>query len=296
MDGLKFFFHDSRGRKQIKPEDPQYLFLEPYEAVVLRHSFTKDGLETPETKISKQTIDPKYLEVKVRPTKDKMLSRINDFKYIDTNPNESFTITFNSDDEELFVDVLYRSITDKRLKVRISTLTTASSDFFENESTITDGPDAYVKLVDLQIKYDAVYFNYIYRRKGMLKKYVGKVSYEQLGYIFKDRLFNPDHIDSGFPRASIEDAITEDGWKIDITNKMIYKEDRGRKLEMLDEHLANLIKTKGRRTEILGLLKTQDEQVSKHFLRLTAQNYLQDCDRVCGLPDTTPTTIIDLRE
>lgn len=295
MDGLLFYYRDREGRRgQIKVGSPQYIFMEPYDKVVLRYSFKKNGIDTEDTNITRQVVDPNYLSVKVRPTSDPFLSKISDFDSITMEDVDSFPIDFKGS-EELYVDVLYESKTARRLKVKVSTII-EENESFENENTISDGPDEYVRMSDVQIKYDAVYFNYIFRRSGRLKKYAGAAPYSVLGSIYKDRQLNAaTHVDKNYPRASVTEYLRSNGWFIDPNDQMIYKTDSGRKIEITEEELGNIVRDTATPLEILGLLRTTDIGVSNHPLRKQAEMFLQDCDRVCNLPDADITTVIDNR-
>lgn len=295
MEGLLFYFREKEGRRGlITTKNSQYIFMEPFEKVVYRYYFKKNGIDSEDTKITRQIADPKYLSVKVRPTSDTYLSKISDFDDIEMDPSASFKIDFEGK-EEIFIDVLFESLTHRRLKVRVGTRE-EDKESFEDENSYSDAPDAYVKMTDVQIRYDAVHFNYIYRRSGRLKKYPTSITYEQLAHIYMDREFNSlTHIDRDYPRLEINNGLREKGWAVNILEKVIYREEAGRRIEISDEELADIIKEYATPVEILGLLKTNDVKVSNHSIRRIAELYLQDCDRVCSLPDATVHNTIDNR-
>lgn len=296
MDGLLFKYRSITGAKTpITFEEPQYLFLEPLERVVIRYYLTKDGLEDDSTYISKQAVDTDIISVKMRFTTQKLLSKISDFKEEPAGPITSEEIEFEEDTQEVFLDVLYESLIDRRLKVRVKTMA-ERNESFENENTHSDGPDEFVRIADVQVKHDAVYFAYIYRRSGRLKKFVGKASYTDLAQILKDRVYGGyEHVDSRFPRARLEAAMKDLKWVVDYENKEIYKLSNNRRLVISDDEVASLIRSEASTAELLGLLSTYDLSKSKHALRSTAEDHLVACDRVCSLPAASIANIIDTR-
>lgn len=295
MEGLAMRYKNSKGAlTKIELEKPHYLFLEPLERVVVRYTITKDGLEENNTNIARQVPDTSLLTVKAIQTESKFITKVIDFENVPSGKIESVALDFSKGDE-VFVDVLYESLTTDRLRVKIKVLS-KHADSFENENTVTDGPDEFVRVSDVQIKNDAVYFNYIFRRSGRLKKYVGKVEYPLLAQILKERLFlGFYHVDYEQPMAKIQAAIRDAKWFVDGAEREIYKKITGRTVYITDDEIGELIREHALPSEIFGLLTTKNLKESKHFLLRDAQNFLVDCDRACSLPAATPENLTDKR-
>jgi hypothetical protein len=56
-------------------------------------------------------------------------------------------------------------------------------DSFETENTVSDGPNEFVKLVDVQISNSSVHAVFIHRRSGRLKKATIKYKYYIINFI-----------------------------------------------------------------------------------------------------------------
>lgn len=297
MEGLAFKYRNKLGAKvQINYDTPQYLFLEPYDKVVVRYYITKEGLEDSKTNVTRQAVDIGLISVKAKYTLNPLLTKISAFEGISNESIENTEIEFLEEDQEIFLDVLYESLTASRLRVKVRVFSEQNSSF-ENENTVSDGPDEYVRMTNVQIKFDAVYFTYIYRRGGRLQKFPGKASYEVLAQIYKDRRFlDTAHVDFEYPKRNIDSALDGAGWVVDSAAKEILKPSGVRYLPITDEELGKLIRERASVAEILGLLQTKDLQASKHILRRDAENFLVKCDKECSLPATTILNTIDTRE
>lgn len=290
MKNLRVTYFSNVGLKNLSLDIPQYVFIEPYGKVVVRYHFTNDGDPYALANIRKQVADPRLLKVKVLTTLERKISTPKDFENSSEDPNELFYLPFNPDNRIIYVDVLYESLTARRLQVKISTPVTI------NESLLSKGEDEFLKIVDVQIRHEGVYFTYVFRRSGVLKKYVGLASYLDLAKIYKEREFSSEeNKDKSFLRTGITEAIKEQGYEIDYERSSIYKTQKAREIEITDEELSKIILSKASRLEILNLLKTYDPVKSNHKLRLEAEKFLQSCDRVCDLPETILADIIDTR-
>lgn len=296
MEGLSMKYRNINGGKtRIMYDTPQYLFLEPYDRVVVRYFLTKDGLEDSKTSITKQSPDTKLISVKFRYTTEPLISKIRDFDAIGNGAIETIEVEFADDDQEIYVDVLYESMTPNRLRVKVK-IFSEGAESFENENTVSDGPDEYVRMSNIQIKHEAVYYTYIYRRKGRLQKYSGRVEYPILAQILKDRLFEgAHHVDFDYPRRNVEVVIEDNKWTIDPRNREIFKPDVGRKVYVTDEEIGDIIREHASIAEILGLLQTKDLTKSGHPLRRDAEALIIKCDRECSLPAASLTNTVDTR-
>lgn len=296
MDGLKMYFRDVQGaQKEILLNRPQYIFLEPKERLVVRYRIIRHGLEGEATKISRQTKTPELLICKVLVTESKLLSKIKDFEDIESDPIYTFPIDFTNK-SEIIVDVLYESLSEDRLKLKVGVFS-ERDEAFENENTITDGPDEFVRTVNVTIDFDAVYYTYLFRRKGRLRKHVGRATWIQLSEIWKEReLSIVNHVDKDIPREGINKAVRDQGWKLDYLHGRVTKTVDKREIEVTEEELASVLRTSARPSEVLGLLRSNNIRESKHPLLKAGESLLQDCDNVCSLQEATPKTLIDKRD
>lgn len=286
MLGIKFRYKDNKGQDiDIENKKPQYLYLEPKGKVVVRYYFTKAGLDVNTTKLISNVLQTDIVSVKIKKPKNAFLSSVADFDNIPDRLNnaEYFEVDFSSNDT-ISMDVLYESLTDSRLKIKVID-SEAPTDSFENENTVSDGPDAFVKVVGVVVRPQDVYYVYIYRRDGRLKKTPSTVEYSTLASIFKERVFNPSHPDHNLSSDSIVRGIINSGGAIDYAGHTIIKTVNGKEIIIDDIELGNIIKTYGNLRDIINLLKTEDITLSKHPLILENANYYVSCDKDCSLPE-----------
>lgn len=297
MYGLQLVYKNTKGSDvQITNKLPQYLFLEPKEKVVIRYYFIKNGLDVNTTKLLNEVKETQVLSVKIRKPVNSIFSKISDFKNIEEREKDGlyFDVDFNESDTT-YLDVLFESKVDQRLKVKIYTVYT-EEESFENENTVTDGPDAYIKLVDVTLNPNFVYYTYVYRRNGRLKKAPSQIKYEVLAEILSQRLLEEGNVDSDFDKSLITTGLITSGYLIDYSADLIYKEINNKKVGITPEELGEIIKDYGSPQEILNILKTSNLFSSQHSLILKGEKELISCDRVCSLPEARPQTVTDERE
>lgn len=296
MLNLKFQYKNSKGKSvDLSQSEPQYLYLEPFGQVVVRYYIKKDGLQVNSVKMISHVIEEGILSVKIREPSSVYLSRISDFNNVPdrTDPAEYFEIDFSLGDE-VVRDVLFTSKVKERLKVKIKD-GSSKEESFENENSHTDGPDEYIKVVDVTVKPEYVYHVYIFRRDGWLKKTPTQTRYGDLGSIYTERLFSPNHIDSSLTTSSIDRALIREGFSIDYLEKRIYKQLPGKNLEITDEELGEIIRDHADLRDIINLLTSVDPRVSLHPLIKQAEDIYVSCDSVCSLPAAVPQNSVDER-
>ena len=285
MQGINLYYRNNQNENtEITNNVPQYLFLEPFGKIVLRYYFKKDGLETNNTKLLNQLTDPELLTVKIRNPESSVLSRTTDFRGIPDREGDSmyFEVDFNSGDN-YYVDVLYESKTSERLKVKIYA-NDAETESFENENTVTDGPDEFVKLVDVRAEFDKVYYTYVYRRSGRLKKAPNVIDYSQLVSIAEKRLLIESYPDYSMKLPTLNKALVKEGFLVDYIDDRIYKEEDGRKIDITLQEFADVIQRYVPINEIISLLLTSDYTLTQHKLIKDGEDYLVSCDSVCSYP------------
>ena len=297
MDGLIFLYKNKSGAMlEITPQVPQFLFLEPLEKVVLRLYFKKNGIDVEQTKMLRQSVDPSVISVTVRNTSTPFISRISDFKDITNGLDKEVTFAIDFEEKkQTFVDVLFESLVEDRLKVKLSTIS-EGIDSFENENTVTDGPDAFVKLVGVVIRPDGVVFTLVYRRSGRLVQFNGIKTYASISEILKDRMVNEFNLDRTFEYTQIERKLIEENWKIDRINNVIYREEGLRKIEITSEEFGDVIRRSASILEILYLLKTNspNDNITHPFYK-EAVNNLQKGSSEASMPPADVKNISDLR-
>ena len=297
MDGLIFLYKNKSGAMlEITPQVPQFLFLEPLEKVVLRLYFKKNGIDVEQTKMLRQSVDPSVISVTVRNTSSPFISRISDFKDITNGLDKEVTFAIDFEEKkQTFVDVLFESLVEDRLKVKLSTVS-EGIDSFENENTVTDGPDAFVKLVSVIIRPDAVVFTLVYRRSGRLVQFNAIKTYASISEILKDRMVNEFNLDRTFEYTQIERKLREENWKIDRINNIIYREEGLRKIEITSEEFGDVIRRSASILEILYLLKTNNpnDNIIHPFYK-EAINNLQKGSREASMPPADVKNTSDLR-
>lgn len=297
MDGLIFLYKNKSGTMlEITPQVPQYLFLEPLEKVVLRLYFKKNGIDVEQTKMLRQSVDPSVISVTVRNTSAPFISRISDFKDITNGSDKEVTFAIDFEEKkQTFVDVLFESLVEERLKVKLSTVS-EGIDSFENENTVTDGPDAFVKLVSVIIRPDAVVFTLVYRRSGRLVQFNAIKTYSSISEILKDRVVNEFNLDRTFEYTQIERKLREENWKIDRINNVIYREEGLRKIEITSEEFGDVIRRSASILEILYLLKTNNpnDNITHPFYK-EAVNNLQKGSSEASMPPADVKNTSDLR-
>ena len=297
MDGLIFLYKNKSGTMlEITPQVPQYLFLEPLEKVVLRLYFKKNGIDVEQTKMLRQSVDPSVISVTVRNTSAPFISRISDFKDITNGSDKEVTFAIDFEEKkQTFVDVLFESLVEERLKVKLSTVS-EGIDSFENENTVTDGPDAFVKLVGVVIRPDGVVFTLVYRRSGRLVQFNGIKTYASISEILKDRMVNEFNLDRTFEYTQIERKLREENWKIDRINNIIYREEGLRKIEITSEEFGDVIRRSASILEILYLLKTNNpnDNITHPFYK-EAVNNLQKGSSEASMPPADVKNTSDLR-
>ena len=297
MDGLIFLYKNKSGTMlEITPQVPQYLFLEPLEKVVLRLYFKKNGIDVEQTKMLRQSVDPSVISVTVRNTSAPFISRISDFKDITNGSDKEVTFAIDFEEKkQTFVDVLFESLVEERLKVKLSTVS-EGIDSFENENTVTDGPDAFVKLVGVVIRPDGVVFTLVYRRSGRLVQFNGIKTYASISEILKDRMVNEFNLDRTFEYTQIERKLREENWKIDRINNVIYREEGLRKIEITSEEFGDVIRRSASILEILYLLKTNspNDNITHPFYK-EAVNNLQKGSSEASMPPADVKNTSDLR-
>ena len=297
MDGLIFLYKNKSGAMlEITPQVPQFLFLEPLEKVVLRLYFKKSGIDVEQTKMLRQSVDPSVISVTVRNTSAPFISRISDFKDITNGLDKEVTFAIDFEEKkQTFVDVLFESLVEDRLKVKLSTVS-EGIDSFENENTVTDGPDAFVKLVGVVIRPDGVVFTLVYRRSGRLVQFNGIKTYASISEILKDRMVNEFNLDRTFEYTQIERKLREENWKIDRINNIIYREEGLRKIEITSEEFGDVIRRSASILEILYLLKTNNpnDNIIHPFYK-EAVNNLQKGSSEASMPPADVKNTSDLR-
>lgn len=297
MLGIQFTYKNSKGQTiRIEEKEPQYVYLEPLGRVVVRYYFLKDGLDTNNTKLISEVIEPDVVSVKIKKPFSVFLSTIADFNNVPEREEaaEYFEIDFTEGDT-VIRDVLYQSKVSERLKIKVRNSET-EDESFENENTTTDGPDAFVKVVAVNISFQDVYYVYVFRRSGRLRKSPGKVVYEDLAKILKQRmLLDEYHPDKSLSVASFTRGLTKDGWSIDYTDKRIFKVINDKEIEITDNELGNIIRDYGDSRDILNLLTTIDVNLTDHPLIREAEKALVSCDGDCSLPKAIPQNTIDER-
>lgn len=297
MDGLIFLYKNKSGAMlEITPQVPQFLFLEPLEKVVLRLYFKKNGIDVEQTKMLRQSVDPSVISVTVRNTSAPFISRISDFKDITNGLDKEVTFAIDFEEKkQTFVDVLFESLVEDRLKVKLSTVS-EGIDSFENENTVTDGPDAFVKLVGVVIRPDGVVFTLVYRRSGRLVQFNGIKTYASISEILKDRMVNEFNLDRTFEYTQIERKLREENWKIDRINNIIYREEGLRKIEITSEEFGDVIRRSASILEILYLLKTNNpnDNITHPFYK-EAVNNLQKGSSEASMPPADVKNTSDLR-
>ena len=297
MDGLIFLYKNKSGTMlEITPQVPQFLFLEPLEKVVLRLYFKKNGIDVEQTKMFRQSVDPSVISVTVRNTSATFISRISDFKDITNGLDKEVTFAIDFEEKkQTFVDVLFESLVEDRLKVKLSTIS-EGIDSFENENTVTDGPDAFVKLVSVVIRPDGVVFTLVYRRSGRLVQFNGIKTYASISEILKDRMVNKFNLDRTFEYTQIERKLIEENWKIDRINNVIYREEGLRKIEITSEEFGDVIRRSASILEILYLLKTNspNDNITHPFYK-EAINNLQKGSSEASMPPANVKNTSDLR-
>ena len=297
MDGLIFLYKNKSGTMlEITPQVPQFLFLEPFEKVVLRLYFKKNGIDVEQTKMLRQSVDPSVISVTVRNTSAPFISRISDFKDITNGLDKEVTFAIDFEEKkQTFVDVLFESLVEDRLKVKLSTVS-EGIDSFENENTVTDGPDAFVKLVSVIIRPDAVVFTLVYRRSGRLVQFNAIKTYASISEILKDRMVNEFNLDRTFEYTQIERKLIEENWKIDRINNVIYREEGLRKIEITSEEFGDVIRRSASILEILYLLKTNspNDNITHPFYK-EAVNNLQKGSSESSMPPADVKNTSDLR-
>ena len=297
MDGLIFLYKNKSGTMlEITPQVPQFLFLEPLEKVVLRLYFKKNGIDVEQTKMLRQSVDPSVISVTVRNTSAPFISRISDFKDITNGLDKEVTFAIDFEEKkQTFVDVLFESLVEDRLKVKLSTVS-EGIDSFENENTVTDGPDAFVKLVSVIIRPDAVVFTLVYRRSGRLVQFNAIKTYSSISEILKDRMVNEFNLDRTFEYTQIERKLREENWKIDRINNVIYREEGLRKIEITSEEFGDVIRRSASILEILYLLKTNspNDNITHPFYK-EAVNNLQKGSSEASMPPADVKNTSDLR-
>ena len=297
MDGLIFLYKNKSGTMlEITPQVPQFLFLEPLEKVVLRLYFKKNGIDVEQTKMLRQSVDPSVISVTVRNTSAPFISRISDFKDITNGLDKEVTFAIDFEEKkQTFVDVLFESLVEDRLKVKLSTVS-EGIDSFENENTVTDGPDAFVKLVSVIIRPDAVVFTLVYRRSGRLVQFNAIKTYASISEILKDRMVNEFNLDRTFEYTQIERKLIEENWKIDRINNVIYREEGLRKIEITSEEFGDVIRRSASILEILYLLKTNspNDNITHPFYK-EAVNNLQKGSSEASMPPADVKNTSDLR-
>ena len=294
MDGIKFLYkHPNGSLLEITPAIPQYLYLEPSEAVVVRLFFNKNGIDVEQTKMLRQLVNPGLLDVFVRNTDSPYLSRILDFKDLvdGDKPELNFSIDFE-ERPQTFVDVLFKSTTKDRLRVKISTIS-EGIESFENENTVTDGPDEFVRLVNVVIRPEDVSYTLIYRRSGKLVQYSTSKTYKELSEILRSRLLQEDNPDRALESTQITRGLSVQGWKIDRMDDTIYKTDGIREILITSDELGSAIRVSGSVLEVLMLLKTND--YSKHPFYIEAEKQLRPGGKEASLPIADIKNTIDLR-
>lgn len=297
MQGIQLVYRNNQGLSiQITNNVAQYLFLEPREKLVVRYYFIKNGLEVSNTKLLNDVKEPTILDVKIRRPTSLPLSKLSDFKDIDSRPDNSiyFEMDFIAGDTS-HLDVLYENLLEDRLKVKVFTIDT-DSDSFENENTTTDGPDEFVKLVDVLIRPDGITFTYVYRRDGRLKKSPSKTSFEVLAGIVKPRILVEDHPDKSMGHSSILRGLAAEGYFVDYALDRIYKVVNDKKIEITLENLGIIIKDYCIVSEVLNILKSLDVELTQHTLIKAGERSLVSCDSICSLPSAKPQIVGDERE
>ena len=294
MIGLNLTYKNKLGQYvDVTNKEPQYLYLNPYQKVITRYFFNKTTLDTNSTKIVVETVDIDLLTIKIRAPSSNVLSKYSDFDDIplaDGNYYE-FEVDFSTSDT-FFVDALIVSKTSERLKIKIRTNDDVM-DSFETENTVSDGPNEFVKLVDVQISNSSVHAVFIHRRSGRLKKATYDFSYVALSYIFLDRIFTPNHYDSSFSNQTLTQGLAAEGWIIDYTQKVVFKEVDKRRIEATIEQIAEVIRKKGSAVELMYLLKSNEP--TKHKLIVESEQALVSCDYVCSLAPVVSQTLVDTR-
>lgn len=297
MLGIKFLYKNTKGQSiNITEKTPQYLYLEPLGKVVIRYYFVKSGLEVNNTKLISDVLEPDILSVKIKPPASIFLSPVADFRNIPERLDAAdyFEIDFSLSDT-VPMDVLYSSKVEERLKIKVKDLA-AGEESFENENTVTDGPDAFVKIVGVVIRPQNVYYVYIHRREGRLKKSPSTVEYSRFAPILKSRMFDPTDIDRGLSFASILRGLLKDEWYIDYTEANIYKKVGEKNISITDEELGAVIRKYGDIRDIVNLLNTLDVTLSNHPLIKESESFYVSCDGDCSLPAAVPQNTIDERE
>ena len=298
MIGIQFTYKNSKGQTvYIKDKEPQYLYLEPKGRVVVRYYFIKDNLDTNNTKLISDILEPDVISVKIKKPFSVFLSTIADFRSIPEReePAQYFEIDFTESDT-VVMDVLYESKVAERLKIKVRN-SEAEDESFENENTLTDGPDAYLKVVAVNIGFQDVYYVYVFRRAGRLRKSPGRTSYDELAKILKERmLINPYHLDKVMSIASIIRGLSKDFWSVDYTDKRIFRIQNDKEVDITDAQLGQIIRKYGDVRDILNLLTTLDVNITDHALIREAERALVSCDGDCSLPKAIPQNTIDERD
>ena len=296
MLGLKFLYKNTRGQSiAITEKTPQYLYLEPLGKIVVRYYFVKDGIEVNNTKLISDVIEPEVLSVKIKSPSSIFLSTIADFRNLPdrTDAADYFEVDFTLSDT-VPMDVLYSSKVEKRLKIKIKDLA-VGEDSFENENTVTDGPDAFVKVVGVVVSPASIYYVYIHRRDGRLKKSPSTTTYAKLAFILKKRMFNPLHVDASLSYSSITRGLLKDEWFIDYSEGRIFRTINEKEVNITDAQLGTVIRKYGDIRDILNLLNTNDIENSNHILIRESEAYYVSCDGDCSLPKAAPQNTIDER-
>lgn len=286
MEGIDVLYRNNQNTTvEVTAKIPQYIFLEPYGKSVVRYYFKKNGIELDSTKLLNTVQDPGLLSVKIRHPKTPVISRLLDFSSVEEkrDPDSMYFDVSFEDSDTYPIDVLYQSKTNKRLKVKIYAVD-EETESFENENTVTDEPDAYVKLVEVRAEFDKVFYTYVYRRDGRLKKYPSSITYLGLVPFVQRRLLRTDHPDYSMPIPLTTAGIKAEGYYIDVIDGVIAKEVDKRVIEITPEELGSIIQKYTPLDEIISLLSTSDYKTTQHPLIKEGETLLVACDSVCSYP------------
>lgn len=306
MKDLKIFYKNKKGiNLEIQGPVNQYVFLEPKGYAIVRYTIKDGGVEIG-GKLSNEVKDTDVVSVKFITPTSTFLSKKSDFEGIHERTGRITTLdlTFNSDGICVY-DALYTNLTDEKIKVKVSAYDKADT-IVENEYSYVDAPDGFIRSVGVIIDSTGIEYTLLYRRSGRVVKYPSKATYEEMAKVVKDVIFAQHRFYTQVPKptrrfieepipTSITDALTLDGWH--ILSDRIVRNDRltGARVDITDEELGQVIRTKITLKDLTNLFKPVDLAGNGHRLIKQGESLLMPCDHACSLGEVTPKLIIDNR-
>lgn len=303
MKDLKLFFKNKKGYEvEIVGTAHQFIFLEPLSSVVVRYIIKDGGVEVG-AKITNEVKETDVVSVKFIKPKTEFLSRKSDFDDVIERSNRAIALPLEFENGICLYDALFTNLLDERVKVKVSSFDVGDQ-ILENEHSYVDGPDEFIRAVNVSIDATGVEYSLMYRRNGRALQAPGRASYETLAKVVKNVLFARDKHYSKVPKPthefveeeqpeSILKALSLAGWNLD--SNIIYKVDRGRKIPITDEELGILIKDNISLKDLANLFKPKDYANNGNLLISEGENFLVACDSTCSLPEVVPKIIVDNR-